>query len=423
MTEIDTIRNWIEWIEATLPYPKNEEGIDSWIELANDPPFDLEDCPEDIVDRILDGYEAVFRRALHVATVDTVATVTTTVATVTTATTVDVGSGTEVPDPVILTKMDTLCARQQTEQRSAAWYEQATRLLTASELGGLTGSPRARAQLIMSKLNPKERLSQTLAVPSVNMTPFDWGIRFEPVVKLIYEHKHRVEIRELGRLVSQEDERCSASPDGLLYSDPTNERTGRLIEIKCPVTRVPDGKVPKDYYSQIQMQLHVTGLSSCHFVEAVFTSPYSSPLKRPQLLTFGPPEPSLWGEILLIQTAVGDTHTERYVYGPVNGKAEGALSSNETLLETIPWTLYRWSDQLVPKDPTWWPALKPTVDAFWVDVEKARTDPSFLAPLLAPLKKKEEVCAIQLKIPGQPEEQEQQPQEQQEEACAIRLPV
>jgi hypothetical protein len=315
--------------------------------------------------------------------------------------------------------MNALCARQQTEQRSAAWYEQATRLLTASELGGLTGSPRARAQLIMSKLNPKERLSQTLAVPSAAMTPFDWGIRFEPVVKLIYEYKHRVEIRELGRLVSQEDARCSASPDGLLYSDPTNERTGRLIEIKCPVTRIPDGKVPKDYYSQIQMQLHVTGLPSCHFVEAVFTSPYSSPLKRPQLLTFGPPEPSLWGEILLIQTSVGDSHTDRYVYGPVNGKAEVDLTPNETLLETIPWTLYRWSDQLVPQDPTWWPALKPTVDAFWADVETARTDPSFLAPLLAPIKKKEEACAIQLNIPRQQEHQE----EQQEEVCAIRLPV
>jgi len=397
MTEIDTIRQWIEWIEATLPYPKNEEGIDSWIELANDPPFDLEDCPDDIIDRILDGYEAVFRRAFHAAT-----------ATVT----VDVGSGTSVPDPVILAKMDTLCARQQTEQRSAAWYEQATRLLTASELGGLTGSPRARAQLIMSKLGPKERLSQSLAVPSANMTPFDWGIRFEPVVKLIYEHKHRVEIRELGRLVSEEDKRCSASPDGLLYSDPTNVRTGRLIEIKCPVTRVPDGKVPKDYYSQIQMQLYVTGLLSCHFVEAVFTSPYSSPLKRPQMLTFDQKD-ALWGEILLIQTAAGDSHTDRYEYGPVNDKAPVALSLNETLLETIPWTLYRWSDQLVAKDPAWWPALKPTVDAFWVDVEKARTDPSFLAPLLAPIKKKEEACAIQL---------QQSQYHREEEVCAIQLP-
>ena len=399
MTQLDTIRDWIEWIEASLPYPKNEGEVADWIERANDPPFELED--DEVYDRILDGYEATFRRAFQTAQAQAQV----------------VGSETVVPDPTLQTMMDALCARQQTEQRSAAWYEQATRLLTASELGGLTGSPRARAQLIMSKLNPKERQSQTLAVPSASMTPFDWGIRFEPVVKLIYEHKHRVEIRELGRLVSEADERCSASPDGLLYSDPTNERTGRLIEIKCPVTRIPDGKVPKDYYSQIQMQLHVTGLPSCHFVEAVFTSPYSSPLKRPQLLTFGPPEPPLWGEILLIQTSVGDSHTNRYEYGPVNGKAVWAPSVNEILLETIPWTLYRWSDQLVPHDPTWWPALKPMVDSFWADVEKARTDPSFLAPLLAPIKKKEEACAIQLKVPGQPE---QQP-EQQEEACAIRL--
>ena len=413
MTDLGQLREWIEWIEGALPYPTKESELADWIESAANPPFDLED--HEAYERILDGYEATFRRAFYRRTE----------ATATEATPTNSGCDTIVSHPTkttaaIIAKMNALCARQQTEQRSAAWYEQATRLLTASELGGLTGSPRARAQLIMSKLNPRERLSQSLAVPSAAMTPFDWGIRFEPVVKLIYEYKHRVDIRELGRLVSEEDKRCSASPDGLIYSDPTNERTGRLIEIKCPVTRIPDGKVPKDYYSQIQMQLHVTGLPSCHFVEAVFTSPYSSPLKRPQLLTFGPPEPSLWGEILLIQTSVGDSHTERYEYGPVNGKAAWKPSANEILLETIPWTLYRWSDQLVPQDPTWWPALKPMVDAFWVDVETARTDPSFLAPLLAPLKKKEEACAIQLNIPRQPEEQ--QPQEQQEEACAIRLP-
>lgn len=407
MTDLGQLREWIEWIEGALPYPTKESELADWIESAANPPFDLED--HEAYERILDGYEATFRRAFYRRTT-TATTGCDTIVSHPTATTVTTA---------ILAKMNALCARQQTEQRSAAWYEQATRLLTASELGGLTGSPRARAQLIMSKLSPKERLSQTLAVPSAAMTPFDWGIRFEPVVKLIYEYKHRVEIRELGRLVSEEDVRCSASPDGLLYSDPTNERTGRLIEIKCPVTRIPDGKVPKDYYSQIQMQLHVTGLPSCHFVEAVFTSPYSSPLKRPQLLTFGTPEPSLWGEILLIQTSVGDSHTERYEYGPVNGKAKVDLTPNEILLETIPWTLYRWSDQLVPQDPTWWPALKPTVDAFWVDVETARVDPSFLAPLLAPLKKKEEACAIQLNILKQQGQEEQE----QEEACAIRLPV
>jgi len=416
MTDLGQLREWIEWIETALPYPTKEAELADWIESAANPPFDLE--VNDIYERILDGYEATFRRAFYRMTVATE------------ATPINSGCDTIVSHPTTATAtaiaqiatMDALCARQQTEQRSAAWYEQATRLLTASELGGLTGSPRARAQLIMSKLSPRERLSQTLAAPSAAMTPFDWGIRFEPVVKLIYEYKHRVEIRELGRLVSEEDVRCSASPDGLLYSDPTNERTGRLIEIKCPVTRIPDGKVPKDYYSQIQMQLHVTGLPSCHFVEAVFTSPYSSPLKRPQLLTFGAPDPSLWGEILLIQTSVGDSHTERYEYGPVNGKAVWAPSVNETLLETIPWTLYRWSDQLVPQDPTWWPALKPMVDAFWADVERARIDPSFLAPLLAPLKKKEEACAIQLNILKQ-QGQGQEEQEQQEEVCAIRLPM
>ena len=134
--------------------------------------------------------------------------------------------------------------------------------------------------MVISKTVPYESRNQSLATLSSRMSAFDWGIRFEPVVKQIYEYKYGTTIKELGRLYHQTDKRCAASPDGLVYNCPKNERTGRLIEIKCPVTRIIDGKIPKDYYAQMQMQLHVTGLQLCDYVEAVFSSKYNNTPER-----------------------------------------------------------------------------------------------------------------------------------------------
>ena len=47
-----------------------------------------------------------------------------------------------------------LIARKSTEQRTPEWYIQASKLLTASELGGIFGSARARGQLVMAKAVP-----------------------------------------------------------------------------------------------------------------------------------------------------------------------------------------------------------------------------------------------------------------------------
>jgi len=370
MNFLERLTGWLHLVECTLVYPTDRQQFDDWVEealaLADEFGFDDEDMVW--VDRCIAGYQASFQRRYIVT------------------------------DAIPQSTLDALCGREQTEQRSAAWYEQAKTILTASELGGLFGSPRLRAQLIMSKVAPAPRTSKSLAVPSAHMSPFDWGIRFEPVVKQIYNHKYGTDIKELGRLISQVDPRCSASPDGLIYHDPTSKRTGRLIEIKCPVTRVPDGKVPKDYYAQIQMQLHVTGLKACDYVEAVFTSPYSSDLKRPPLVC--PTEP-FHGEILLIRTTQADGVTsERYEYGPVTETVEvgwtPSLSPLDEIMERIPWTLYRWDEQVVSVSEAWWTTTKPLMDAFWVDVERARIDASFLDEHL---KKREPKCSIRLESP------------------------
>jgi putative phage-type endonuclease len=356
MDLVDRLVAWLTLVEH-MAKPQDQKQALDWLDEA-DQLSDGFDLPEEIVDLLLDGYEEsmVFEKS-----------------------------------PIISTEiLDALCNRPQIEQRTAAWYQQAVTLLTASELGGLFGSAKQRAMLIMSKVNPVLRPSKVLAMPSNEMNAMDWGVRFEPVVKDIYNFKYGTTIKELGRIINPEDNRCSASPDGLIYSDPSNLRTGRLIEIKCPVTRKPDGKIPKDYYIQIQMQLKVTGMTHCDFVEAVFDSPYGVKPREVQtrLIT-----PEFQGEILLIQDAEGYS---RYEYGPVNEIPYTlSLKPDEILVERIPWTLTEWHEQVVAQSESWWQTTKPLMDAFWVDVERARIDPSFLEEHLKK-KEKEDKCLIKL---------------------------
>jgi len=366
-TLLERLIAWITLIEGMVK-PEDGTQLEQWLNEAEDltEGMDLEEPVAQILtEQILNGYEETLRHTFETQT---------------------------LAAPLDAHVRD-LCTRPQLEQRTTAWYKQMGTLISASELGSLFGSVKQRAQLILSKVNPVTRPPQPLALESVHMSAFDWGIRFEPVVKQIYNYKYQTTIQELGRLLHSTDPRCSASPDGLIVSQ---ERFGRLLEIKCPVTRQPDGRVPKDYYHQMQMQLHVTGLDVCDFVEAVFHSPYSSPLKKDG-------QGLLFGQIALIYTVdpQGLDQNGRYEYGPVTTVAEPfepILRENERVAELIPWKLLEWHEQQVVRSEAWWLAAVPVMNAFWDDVAKAKVDPSFLD---AHLKKKvvEEVCLIKLPPP------------------------
>jgi hypothetical protein len=289
--------------------------------------------------------------------------------------------------------LDALLNRKQIQQRTPAWYAQMTTILSASELGKLFASPRERGKLVMSKIESPLPRSQQLATFSDHMSAFDWGIRFEPVVKQIYELKYGTTIKELGRLIHETDPRCSASPDGLVYDCPLNLRTGRLIEIKCPVTREIDDNIPKDYYSQMQMQLHVTGLQHCDYVEAVFSSKYKNANNIKQE---GPSQYN--GYVALVRYA--DLKEEQefyYVYSPINCPENWmpTLEKGEEVAEIIPWRLMDWSEHLVVRSEEWWTSLTPIMDAFWEDVGKAKKG-EFIVPESTRVTKKpkEEKCLI-----------------------------
>ncbi len=330
-------------------------------------------------------------------------------------------------------KIAELLARKSTEQRTPAWYIQASKVLTASEIGTLFGSPRARGQLVMSKAVPptpeeiERRCSKQLTCPSEFMTPFDWGIRFEPVVKQIYELKQRCQIADLGRLVHPVDQRIAASPDGLItvVEENGSPRLGSLIEIKCPITRgIIQNKVPEEYYNQMQLQLEVTGVPRCYYVEAKFRSPAGKkvPVAEGEAMAEG----VLW----LVEHLDPETgkETRRYVYGPVGGGQLQEppchlIGQNDVVIERVPWALVGWQELEVQRSPSWWADMQAKLESFWGDVESARKG-EFVVP--AARVRKAAMTAVSadaedapclIRIPGTSAE----PAEETDTPCLIRL--
>jgi hypothetical protein len=365
----EKIQDLLKLLENWLTDPEDYSQLEQWIESADTlvHSFEFSDIEQVYIDRIIDIYEEQIRAKI------------------------DRKFKKDIVDLPSKEYLDELLNAKQVEQRTPEWYAQMNTIISASELGNLFASPRQRALLVMSKVTPYQPRFQPLATLADCTSAFDWGIRFEPVVKQIYEFKYGTIVKELGRLTHKIDSRCTASPDGLVYTCPENKRTGRLIEIKCPVTREINGSIPKNYYAQMQMQLHVTGLKQCDYIEAVFSSKYNNAQQKEGPGVYN-------GFIGLIRyPEVKDNQEFYYAYSPINADNEWIpdIKEGEEIVEIIPWRLLHWSEHTVLRSEEWWTSMQPMIDAFWEDVEKARRG-EFVVPESSrpPKKPKDEKCII-----------------------------
>jgi hypothetical protein len=265
----------------------------------------------------------------------------------------------------------TLLQRPQIAQRSADWYAQSRKLLTASEFGQLFGTPRGRGQMVISKtIAPVTPATQNrLACMTCEMGPFDWGIRFEPVVKQILEKKWAAEIVDSGRVTHPTNSRLAASPDGLFLSARDPARVGRLLEIKCPIRRTIGEGVPFDYWCQMQIQMEVCGIDECDYVEVRIESPTKDKAAWPE---DAKPEGYVW----LFQSET----TAIWSYAYTEAEKEAAEESGLRLVETIPWRLGDMWTTVVRRDRRWYAQTEEIQAAFWADVEKAQQG-SYQAPV------------------------------------------
>ncbi len=89
------------------------------------------------------------------------------------------------------------------------------------------------------------------------------GIEREAEARTLFEMIYGVEVRQVGIVYKDEWKLCHCSPDGLL------ENAG--LEIKNPMMKTHvkyllNGKLPTEYFSQIQMSLYVTERDLWYFM-------------------------------------------------------------------------------------------------------------------------------------------------------------
>jgi hypothetical protein len=280
--------------------------------------------------------------------------------------------------------VQSLLARPQVTQRTDEWYAESQNLITASQFSLILKDNLTRGKLVLEKASGKvDTIPRRNVVLTMDLNPFTWGIRFEHVVSQIYCHLTKTELRDMGRLKHQTNPRLAASPDGMVVNGP-EERYGRFVEFKAPVTRKLTQEIPKDYVIQMQIQMEVGNVEECDYLEVKFNSSYES--KTPTMPTIS----KYYGEIYVIGK---DELPIRYMYSPLNTLGQvPTLDADEAILETVQWTTSEYYLTTVERSKTWFSSVQPRIDSFWKDVESAKAG-TFVLPETS-RKRKDTLCMI-----------------------------
>jgi len=276
--------------------------------------------------------------------------------------------------------------RPQIEQRTAEWYENFSKVLTASEFSNLFSTTKKWSDFVMAKARPiRDDRPRRLAQPTDEMNPLAWGIRFEPVVKQILEAKHHCKIYESGRLLHPTNPFLAASPDGIIESSRFVQKVGRLVEIKCPYSRPIGGEIPFEYWIQMQIQMEVTDIDECEYVEVEILSARSN-------LVVDLGACHVTGCVYLLKQIVEEDapFEYKYMYGDIGSTQVPVIPQGFELQETIPWGLKKMHEKIVHRDRAWFEATKPWQQAFWLAVERVKQGEE-----LPQTPKKQKACLIE----------------------------
>jgi putative phage-type endonuclease len=257
-----------------------------------------------------------------------------------------------------ITDWEWLLTVEQMPQRTEEWYTQKSRLLTASEISALWRSVKSRNALVLSKVYPQINTSKRIATLKSQTSPMDWGVRYEPVVKLVLEKELNCKITDLGRIYHRTISCLAASPDGIITEGPS-ELKGSLIEIKCPSSRIITDDIPFDYWCQMQIQMEVCGIDRCEYVEMKF--------KEGESIENGTsPHIEAGGWITLDINKTSEEMKYQYHTGiPI--QEEGWIS-----VETYPWTVLKMRRTTVHRDKDWFNSSVDSIYTFWKDVDSVK---------------------------------------------------
>lgn len=316
-----------------------------------------------------------------------------------------------------------LLALPQPAQRSPEWYKMRNDMVTASSTADCIGESKHKNILtaLLDKLGYGEKFKENRFVYH--------GKKYEKIATMIYEHIYDAKVGEFGLIPHPEHTFVGASPDGICMTTTMDgkfsDRVGRMLEIKCPPSRViqtkgkiDDGICPHYYWVQVQQQLECCDLDECdfwqcHIVEfpdeqawredvarrvTVHTEEQDQRYEVDQALTAGvlvellPKDRShvpagdevcWYGKYIYPSTLLKtlDQHVEwarSFDLATYPGGQE--LAKDYEVSRTVYYRCIKSHNVLIKRDRAWWEATLPKVRQFWERVEFYRAHPEFVRP-------------------------------------------
>jgi hypothetical protein len=288
-----------------------------------------------------------------------------------------------LPKPEAVVRLPSL---PQSNQKSAAWHSESREMLSGHEFGSVAvGTVAERAAVIAKKCAPAvvvecdEVESRTVFLTGeYGLSAFKWGWRYEPVARDVFERcvAEGTVFDGLGRIRHPTLPRLGASPDGLIMTGP---RCGRLVEIKCPPTRVITGSIPIRYYCQMQLQAEVCDVEAVEYVELQFGAVQQADATVDMFV--GSKVPWIGKVCVTAENDMTDPSQYAYAYSPLfPATVEGfneclAWKPAGIIHESSMWYVKDWFTTTVPRNRAWFAEIgKPAYEEFWVEVEAARAD-------------------------------------------------
>jgi len=158
------------------------------------------------------------------------------------------------------------------EQRSPEWFKMRSTRITASDIGTVLGD---------NKYEPEYKfiLKKTIGSTFTSNKFCYHGKKLEEIATLIYQYRMNVKVEEFGLMEHPKYNFLGASPDGIcspykLDGKHKTEFVGRMLEIKCPLSRdinkigpIKGYICPIYYWDQVQIQLECCDLDECDFLQ------------------------------------------------------------------------------------------------------------------------------------------------------------
>jgi hypothetical protein len=273
----------------------------------------------------------------------------------------------------MLKHLDMLRNIPQPEQRTDEWFEFRWNRITASSAYKILDTQSNINQFIYSKCKPIDKAKYS----KVNIkSATHHGHKYEEVSVIIYEDMYNTKIEEFGCIPSGNCYCIGASPDGINVKR-NNPRFGRLLEIKNPVSRKITGIPKKAYWVQMQIQMFVTELYECDFLETSFKD-YEN---EAEYLADGTFQKTADGKQKGIIVCFNNGKEPIYKYPPLNISQNNFNDWVDKIIEesndlswvyNTYWKLETISCILVPYNRKWMESMIPKFEEIWKVVLKER---------------------------------------------------